>query len=164
MGSWLRTVQLHDVVANKLPRTLRFNDRASAAWGREVRFPLLDYRVFAYGLAFGIDQKYAGGVSKAPLREIIRKYLPFAYATPKRSVVTPQTRWLKHELRDWAQDQIQALRRRQLIDASYFARAERFFAEERSANSFHVWQLINLNLLLDGPGRPATGQPPAPPA
>jgi asparagine synthase (glutamine-hydrolysing) len=149
MGSWLRTVQLHDIVANKLPRTLRFNDRASAAWGREIRFPLLDYRVFAYGLAFGIRQKYEGGVSKAPLRNIIKKYLPGDYSTPKRSVVTPQTLWLKDELKDWALAHIAGLKARGLVDPRHFERVDRFFAERSSSNSFGVWQLINLNLMME---------------
>jgi asparagine synthase (glutamine-hydrolysing) len=148
-GSWLRTIQLHDVLRGKIPRTLRFNDRASAATGREVRFPLLDYRVLEYGLALDHSTKYAEGVSKYPLRRIIRKYLKHAYSVPKRAVVTPQTRWLKHELRDWASSHIDRLQRRHVVDQKYFSSAREFFISKNSENSFHVWQLVNLDLLLE---------------
>ena len=59
----LRTIALYDILENKIPRTLRFNDRASMATGREVRFPLLDHRVLACGLAMRHEQKFANGLA-----------------------------------------------------------------------------------------------------
>lgn len=147
---WLRTIQLHDVLVNKIPRTLRFNDRASMACGREVRFPLLDYRVLAYAIAFDHHVKYLGGHSKAPLREIIRRHLPGAYDAPKRSVVTPQTKWLHGELKPWALARIEVLRRSGYIPEHSFQVAETFFRDPAPRNSFALWQLINLSFFFDG--------------
>ena len=31
---WLTTIQIYDILINKIPRTLRFHDRASMAFGR----------------------------------------------------------------------------------------------------------------------------------
>jgi len=148
---WLKTIQLHDILSNKIPRTLRFNDRASMACGREIRFPMLDYRVLAYGLAFSHEQKYAQGLSKAPLREIIRRHLQGVYAEPKRSVVTPQTRWLQHELKDWARERIDVLRQSAFLPMEYFGRADAFYRSENPTNSFYIWQLINLSFFFDRP-------------
>ena len=148
---WLKTIQLYDILSNKIPRTLRFNDRASMACGREIRFPMLDYRVLACGLAFSHEQKYAQGLSKAPLREIIRRHLQGVYAEPKRSVVTPQTQWLRRELKDWAQERIDVLRQSAFLPMEYFDRADAFYRDENPTNSFYIWQLINLSFFFDQP-------------
>ncbi len=147
---WLRTIQLHDVLVNKIPRTLRFNDRASMACGREVRFPLLDYRVLEYALAFEHKTKYAGGYNKAPLREIIRRHLPGVYDAPKRSIVTPQTKWLRGELKPWALERIDLLRKSDFIPEQYFDAVNDFYLDPAPQNSFPLWQLINLSFFFDG--------------
>jgi len=148
VGDWLRTIQLYDICVNKLPRTLRFNDRAAMACGREVRFPLLDHHVLAYGLAMDHAGKYAGGVEKAPLRAIIRRHLPDGWRAPKRSVVTPQTAWLHGPLRDWAHDRVALVRSAGVLEARDFEPFERFYRLGLTDNSFYVWQLINLSFHL----------------
>jgi asparagine synthase (glutamine-hydrolysing) len=146
---WLRTIQLYDVLTNKIPRTLRFNDRASMACGREVRFPLLDYRVLTYALAMKHQDKYSGGHAKAPLREIIRRHLPGIYDAPKRSLVTPQTKWLRGPLKAWAQERVDFLQKSNLVPQSYIKIVDRFFGEEMPNNSFPLWQLVNLSFFAE---------------
>jgi asparagine synthase (glutamine-hydrolysing) len=151
---WLKTIQLHDILVNKIPRTLRFNDRASMACGREVRFPLLDHRVLAYGLAFTHRQKFAGGLGKAPLRDIVRRHFPGVHTAPKRSVVTPQTKWFKGPLRSWVQERLALLRRTGFLQPQAFAAADEFFASSAPENSFPVWQLVNLSFFFDSERQP----------
>jgi asparagine synthase (glutamine-hydrolysing) len=146
---WLRTIQMHDVLVNKIPRTMRFNDRASMACGREIRFPLLDYRLLPYAIAFDHQTKYAGGNTKAPLREIIRRHLPVAYDVRKRSVVTPQTKWLRGELKPWAESRVAKLKRSGWLPDSHFDAADSFFDDAAPRNSFPLWQLINLSFFLN---------------
>lgn len=146
---WLRSIQLYDILVNKIPRTMRFNDRASMACGREIRFPLLDYRVLAYGLAFDHRVKFARGLNKGPLRAIIKRHLPGVYTAPKRSVVTPQTEWLHGELKDWALSRIAVLRRAGMVPERCFACCDEFFRQRTSSNSFYVWQLINLSFFCN---------------
>jgi asparagine synthase (glutamine-hydrolysing) len=146
---WLRTIQLYDVFLNKIPRTLRFNDRASMACSREIRFPLLDYRVLAYSIAFEHEKKYTGGQPKGPLREIIRRHLPSVYNAPKRSVVTPQTKWLKNELKPWALQRIDVLRHARFLPEKVFCTVDKFYADDEPENSFALWQLINLSFYFD---------------
>jgi asparagine synthase (glutamine-hydrolysing) len=146
---WLRTIQLYDVSLNKIPRTLRFNDRASMACGREVRFPLLDHRALEYAIAFDHRRKYRGGHNKAPLREVIRRHLPGVYNVPKRSVVTPQTRWFRNELKPWVNERIDMLREAGTIPQRYFAAVDSFYRDPEPTNSFPVWQLVNLSYFID---------------
>ncbi|MBN1124190.1 MAG: asparagine synthase (glutamine-hydrolyzing) [Sedimentisphaerales bacterium] len=150
---WLRTIQRHDILVNKIPRTLRFHDRASMACGREVRFPLLDHNVLTYGLAFDHKTKYADGLNKAPLRAIVRRHLPGVYDIPKRSVVTPQTAWFHNELKDWVWDRVGVLQRAGILEPRYFDRFERFYRDEETGNSFYIWQLVNLSFYCDLPIR-----------
>ena len=147
---WLRTVQVYDILENKIPRVLRFNDRASMACGREVRFPLLDYRVLLQGLSFGHEVKFADGLGKTPLRWIIKRHLKEeVYQAPKRLVVTPQTQWLRGPLKEWAFSRAQLLREKNTLEASYFDRFNDFFKKPEPENSFYVWQIINLSFLWD---------------
>ena len=115
------------------------------ALGREIRFPLLDHRLITYGLALDVSLKYQQGLSKGPLRNIIKSELKNAYHEPKRSIVTPQTLWLKNELRSWAYERIELLNEKKVIPNKYFSSAKTFFEETSSENSFKVWQLINLS-------------------
>ena len=145
--SWLVSIQMYDILQNKIPRTLRFNDRASMGCGREIRFPMLDHRVLLKGLSLSHEIKFGEGMSKAPLRQIIKKYLSSVFSVPKRSVVTPQTHWLQNELRPWAAERIDKLKSSGLVDDGYFSVVEQFYSEENPENSFPVWQLINLSYL-----------------
>ena len=142
---WLTTVQFYDILINKIPRVLRFHDRVSMSLGREIRFPLLDHRLITYGLALDVKLKYQNGLSKAPLRNIIKSKLKDVYRHPKRSIVTPQTIWLKNELRSWACDRIELLNEKKIIPNKYIVSSKKFFLEPNSQNSFKVWQLINLS-------------------
>ncbi len=142
---WLTTIQIYDILINKIPRVLRFHDRVSMSLGREIRFPLLDHRVITYGLALDVKLKFKNGLSKAPLRNIIKSELSGVYRHPKRSVVTPQTIWLKNELKTWAYDRIELLREKKIIPDEYFLNSRNFFSENNSNNSFKIWQLINLS-------------------
>ncbi len=146
---WLRTIQVYDILQNKIPRTLRFHDRASMACGREVRFPLLDHNVLAYGLAFDHSLKYREGLSKYPLRMIIKRHMKQVYSVPKRSVVTPQTVWLRGRLKDWAFERIHILKRSNFLPETYFRVFDNFYNSNDMSNSFYIWQLINLSFFFE---------------
>jgi asparagine synthase (glutamine-hydrolysing) len=115
------------------------------AAGREVRFPLLDHNVLIYGVAFSHEMKYRSGLSKYPLRAIIKRYLKDAYSAPKRSVVTPQSFWLRGKLKSWAFERADALKGKNVIDKRYFDRFDSFYERDEWDNSFYLWQIINLS-------------------
>ncbi len=62
-----------------LPRLLRYADRNSMAWSRELRLPFLDERVVKLGLSAGWRPSLESGWTKERLRRIA------ANATPRRS-------------------------------------------------------------------------------
>ena len=146
---WLKTIQIYDILQNKIPRTLRFHDRASMACSREVRFPLLDHNVLVYGLAFDHALKYEEGLSKHPLRMIIKRHMREVYSAPKRSVVTPQTQWLRGELKNWAFERVSMLEESNYLPERYFIKFRDFYETADHDNSFYIWQLINLSFFLE---------------
>ena len=80
-------------------------DRASMSASLEVRCPLLDYRVIEMSWRFRPEAKYRDGIGKRPLREVLARHVPRALTDrPKRGFGAPVDVWLRHELRDWAEE------------------------------------------------------------
>ena len=93
-------------------------DRASMAVSLEVRSPLLDHRVaeFAWSLPLGL--KVRDGGAKWVLRQMLYRHVPRALVDrPKAGFSIPVGGWLRHELRDWAED---LLDERRLREAGFF--------------------------------------------
>src|SRR5213075_244695 len=59
--SHLRNLQYIDLYYTKLPRGLRYIERASMAVGREARLPLLDHRIITLDFALENSAKIANG-------------------------------------------------------------------------------------------------------
>ncbi len=80
-------------------------DRASMACSLEVRSPLLDYRVIEYAQCLPYEFKHKAGQSKYILRQILYDYIPPSLIDrPKMGFALPLASWLRHELKDWADD------------------------------------------------------------
>jgi asparagine synthase (glutamine-hydrolysing) len=78
-------------------------DRASMSASLEVRTPMLDTALVECASAMPWEQKVRGGVPKAPLREVLAKYVPpTLFDRPKRGFGVPLASWLRSELKEWA--------------------------------------------------------------
>ncbi|MDP9285538.1 MAG: asparagine synthase (glutamine-hydrolyzing) [Actinomycetota bacterium] len=79
-----------------IPALLRYADRSSMAFSREVRLPYLDRRVAEYAYSLPPDFLYRDGVTKAVLREAVRGLVPDVVLARRDKVgyETPQARWL----------------------------------------------------------------------
>jgi len=150
----LRALQYRDALVTKIPRALRFNDRASMRASTELREPFLDHRLFELALRQPPERKINGNVGKWMLREIARELLPHGVVeAPKRPVQTPQREWLRGPLSDWASRNIeQAL---SVFGGTWFDSGKvreswQSFRNGEGDNSFHVWQWINTGLMFPG--------------
>lgn len=79
-------------------------DRASMAASLETRVPLLDHRMIEFAAELHTRQKIKNGITKAPLRELLYKYVPKELVDrPKRGFSVPIDSWLRGPLKDWAE-------------------------------------------------------------
>lgn len=99
-------LQYLDMQTWLLDDALNRADRMSMAHGLEVRVPLLDKDVVE--LATRIPAKYnldSRTQGKKLFKEALREYIPdFVYNEPKRGWFSPVAKWLRGDLKDWAQE------------------------------------------------------------
>ena len=109
-----------------LPALLRYADRNSMAFGREVRLPYLDHRLVELAFTLPWEMKLQRGRTKRVLREAMRDYLPDSVRgrTDKIGYAPPQAAWLRGPLCEWADD---------LLASQRFA--ERAWADPRAVRA-----------------------------
>jgi asparagine synthase (glutamine-hydrolysing) len=147
----LSNLQYRDIRHAKIPRAMRFVDRVSMMFSREVREPFLDHRIVELGLRQPACRKLRNGQGKWLVRHVISEMLPRGvHEAPKRPVQTPQREWLRGPLADWAEECIEqglAGWGRDWLDAARVRAAWRSYREHGADNSFPVWQWISLGLM-----------------
>ena len=80
-------------------------DRCSMANSLEVRSPLLDTRVVDYAWGMDFHLKKNGTVQKYALKQLLTQYVPDHIINQKKQGFSiPHGKWLKDELKDWAED------------------------------------------------------------
>ena len=151
-ASHFRRARVRDLRYSKLPRVLRFNDRMSMAFGRELRVPLLDHRIVEYSFRLDDALLLHDGITKWPLRHILEGRLADDIRlAPKRAVVTPQKEWMRGPLRQEIRHRLEdsRLARRGILDRQRaLAAFDDFCRDTTVENAFYLWQWLNVDLWL----------------
>ncbi|PWG04282.1 asparagine synthase (glutamine-hydrolyzing) [Polaribacter aquimarinus] len=145
--------QYRDLFYTKIPRALRFNDRISMAFSTELREPFLDYRLVEFAFSQPLEYKIKNNVQKKMIRDIASEYLSnsISYA-PKRPLQTPQREWLQNELFDFVLNKLKTLKDSEYSSWFNFSEIEKelkLYKECELDSSFHIWQWLNLSLLIN---------------
>lgn len=122
-------------------------DRASMSVALEARVPILDYRVVRLALALPLEWIWKGGVTKAPLREILYRHVPRELIDrPKQGFGMPIDSLLTRELAIW---EARYLDPRRLAEEGNLdpAGVQRFLADVRRrpaprVRAEGVWRLL----------------------
>jgi asparagine synthase (glutamine-hydrolysing) len=149
----VRAAMWRDLAHTKLPKLLRWQDRTYMAHGVEIRVPFLDHVLVERLQSVPVEQLFAGGHTKAPLRQMAERLLPSDFfRQPKFYVATPQREWLKHDLRSRVEDWLDpgaALVRHGYIDLERLRRAYAdYCADDALGNSFFIWKYIALESMF----------------
>ena len=137
-----------DLLYTKVPRGLRFNDRISMLHSCELRVPYLDHRLVEFGMGVPTRFLLNNKGTKAIFRQAAARYMPdsVAYA-PKRSVQSPQREWLATAWRSKVDDLLnsESFKSRGWVNPE---KARLAYTEylNGGANSFFIWQWLNLEL------------------
>jgi asparagine synthase (glutamine-hydrolysing) len=122
-------------------------DRAAMAVGLETRLPLLDHRVVELAARLPLGMRSRRGRGKLPLRAVLARHLdPRLTERPKMGFSVPLARWLRGELRDWAEDLLDERRLAEggLWDVAAVQRVWREHLEERANWAGYLWPVLTL--------------------
>ncbi len=133
----------------QLPEFLRYADRSSMAFGREVRLPFLDHRLVEYCFALPPELLLQRAVTKVVLREAMRGIVPNVILdrTDKIAYAPPQERWLLGPLQGWLQETLAQAECRRDIFSPQAVRALR----ERAAHDVsdpRIWRVASTETFL----------------
>src|SRR5215469_1423302 len=140
-----------------LPKLLRYADRNSLAFSREVRLPFLDHRLVEWLFSLPPDQLLRDGERKFILRRGLGELLPEKIRNRKDKLgfAPPQDSWLRGPLRNWASDILLSDRmaRREWADGAGIRSVYTEFSKGNKGSA-HLWRWISLELwarmFLDG--------------
>jgi asparagine synthase (glutamine-hydrolysing) len=93
---------------NSLPALLRYADRNSMAFGREMRLPFLDYELVDWCVRLPDEAFVKDGWQKYILRRAGQGVLPeeIQWRADKVGYAAPLDVWLRGELKDWARERL----------------------------------------------------------
>jgi asparagine synthase (glutamine-hydrolysing) len=146
----LASLQYRDLRFAKIPRAMRFADRVSMMFSRELREPFLDHRIIELGLRQPATRKIQNGQGKWLVRRLAERILPEGVReAPKRPVQTPQREWLRGPLQSWLNERVeQALAANpDWFNETRLRAALGSFLSGSGDNSFFIWQWLSAGMV-----------------
>tara|TARA_B100000945_G_C20425322_1_gene620195 strand:+ start:264 stop:2126 length:1863 start_codon:yes stop_codon:yes gene_type:complete len=145
--SYLSNAQYTDLFYFKLPRCLRYIDRASMRFGVEARVPFLDHEFVELCFSLPNEFKMGFGQQRLMMKYLIRNELDRSLILQnKRTIADPQTYWLKNTLKEMVLD---LLNSKEAKNSEIFNQKEilkfydQFLKSNKHVNSFFLFQIIN---------------------
>jgi asparagine synthase (glutamine-hydrolysing) len=120
-------------------------DRASMAVSLETRAPYLDHRLYEFAARLPMRMKIRDGRTKWLLRQVLQRHVPCELIDrPKVGFGIPIDRWLRVELRDWAESLLspQALARSAVFDADVVRAAWHLHLSGRANLQHRLWCVL----------------------
>jgi asparagine synthase (glutamine-hydrolysing) len=127
-------------------------DRAAMAVSLESRVPFLDHHVAAAAWATPLSIHRRDGSSKWVLRQLLARHVPRAlFERPKAGFSIPLARWLRRDLRPWADDLLaeSRLRRQGIFDPAVIMRRWQQHRDGLIDWSVSLWSVLMFEAWLD---------------
>lgn len=120
-------------------------DRASMAVALEARVPLLDHRVVEFAARIPTSMKVKDGQGKWLLCQVLYRHVPRELVDrPKMGFGVPIAKWLRGELRQWADDLLSpaTIRRQGFLDAAMVERMWRGYLAGEDNWNYYLWDVL----------------------
>lgn len=142
----LSKVSLYEIETYMQNVLLRDADQMSMAVALEVRVPFLDYQLVEYVLSIKDEFKYPH-TQKKLLVDSLGDLLPSEIVNrPKMGFVLPWKEWLKHDLREFCEENIVQLSKRSFINREAILIIwNRFLNNDPKISWSRIWHLVVLN-------------------
>ena len=127
-------------------------DRSSMRASLEARVPFLDHRVMEFAWSLPLSYKIREGVSKWPLHQILKKYIPEELTKRKKmGFSVPLHEWIRGPLRNWCEDLIDAgrLRREGYFNEDIVTKKWIEHREGNKNNITFLWPILMFQAWLD---------------
>lgn len=124
-------------------------DRAAMSTSLEGRNPFLDHRIIEFAAQLPDNYKYADGVKKKILKDIVYKYVPKELLDkPKTGFSVPLSCWLKNDLKDLvgnylSEDLVKAYG---LFDYSFVKFAKEKIQDLNESSARELWKIVQLQM------------------
>ena len=127
-------------------------DRASMAFGLEVRVPLLDHRVVEFSTRLPEGLKFNDGSGKYLLKKLLSRYLPSnLFQRPKMGFGIPIDRWLKGPLKPLLNDYLSPARLRAegLFSPQIVSKTVDEHVSGQANHQYRLWSLLMWQMWRD---------------
>ena len=151
-NSYLISSQLNDIRNIKLPRILKYTDRISMSQGIEARVPFLDHKLFEFCFNLPHDLKFNNGISRFLFKNIIMDInSDLKLSKNKKTIVDPQSKWLKTHLKDFAIDIFSSndFFNNEYIDRKFFLKYLDKFYKNKLNSSFAIFNILSFQIFLN---------------
>lgn len=153
-GSDYLSFMMYQDLVSYLPDDLLVKvDRASMGVSLEARVPLIDHRVVEFVSTLPVSMKIREGTTKWLLRKVLNKYVPSRLIErPKRGFAVPVDKWLKHDLRAWAEDLLapSKLSTQGFLDPKMVREKWTEFLEGKADWNYYIWNILMFQAWVDG--------------
>ncbi len=143
--SFLRNSQYSDLYHMKLPRCLKYIDRASMKNSIEGRVPFLDHELVELSFQAPSKYKFLFNTQRILMKYDFRRSIPKKlYFKNKNTIADPQTHWFKNNLKDYFYDLvINNNNSSNLFNKREIEKFYNFFCNEKKhVNSFFILQVF----------------------
>ena len=127
-------------------------DRAAMRASLETRVPFLDHKIIDFAWSLPMSYKFKDGVTKWPLHQILRRYLPEKLTKrEKMGFSVPLHEWLRGPLKEWSESllDVDRLKREGYFNESIIERKWKEHLTGDSNNITFLWPILMFQAWLD---------------
>ena len=147
----LQKSQYKDIYHIKLPKILNFSDKIAMSYSVETRFPYLDPDFFKFCFNLRNDYKFKKNESRWPAKQFFENEVSnFVNFKSKKTIVDPQSQWLRTYLYEFLYDNLNSKNFRNLkyFNQQNIIKHIENFKKRNIPTSYNIFQILSFFLFF----------------